>query len=160
MMHKLLLVFFVLALSVACAPTEKKKIATGMLDLVEEYPMEGSNTLTAVWTFNSDEVDADKIKSARVLGAKLICVHPETSDLFEEITLSLAASGADMQKVGVLNPVPNGQNTLNLGVADAQKHIAKLLQQKEITLVFDMNLSRDLEQELHLQAELEFEIEI
>jgi len=160
MMKNFLSLLTLLTLLVGCAPTEKKTIATGKIDLIEDFPMEGSNTLTAVWTYNANEVDLEKLKSAKLVSAKLFCVHPETIDALEEITLSLAASGADMQKVGVLNPVPRGVSSLSIGVADEQKHIVKLLQQKELTLVFDVNLNRDLEQELHLEVELEFEVEL
>jgi uncharacterized iron-regulated protein len=157
----LILVVCVPFLMYSCGgETETKVITTSTISLVEDYPMEGANTLTSVWSVNLDGIDAGKVKSARVTSIRFEMVDPEDSNALEEITVLLAASGADMQKVAVLNPVPQNTNTFQPNIAASQKNLAALLQQAELTLVADINLKEDLDGELALNAVITFEIEV
>jgi hypothetical protein len=80
------------------------------------------------------------------------------SSLISEITLHLAAEKADMQKVGVLNPVPEGQTGLVLQTAQEQKKIADFLRQPTMTFVADINVKKDTMPDLHLKGIFEFQI--
>lgn len=154
----LVLVFPLLIMS--CGKTETKTIVSSEIELLEEYPMEGANTVTGIWKVNLGELDASKIKKARLTAIRFSTIEPASSDGMEEITVQLAASGAAMQKVAVLNPVPQGVSELSPGVASGQANLAELLKQGEITLVADINLAADLDAELRLQAIMEFEVEV
>jgi hypothetical protein len=155
----LLALFLPLAI-MSCGTTETRTITSAEIDLLEEYPMEGANTVTGIWTMDLGDVDASRIKSARLTNIRFTTVSPQNSDAMEEVTVQLAAPGAAMQKVAVLNPVPQGVSQFNPNVAGDQANLAPLLNQKEITMVADVNLKRDLEGELLLKAVMEFEIEV
>lgn len=161
-MRKLFIYSAAIALSglIACGKTEVITIESQAVSLLEEYPMEGANTVTGVWSVDLGDVDASKIKKGKLVSVRFEMESPETTDGLEEVTVQLAASGASMQKVAVLNPVPAGQQTMAPTVADSQANLADLLKQKEITIVADINLKEDIEGELALNAVLTFEIEV
>lgn len=153
----------IIAMSVfmfSCSKSETKTLKSNTISLLEEYPYEGANTLTGNWKIDFGTIDVTKIKSARVKSVTLEMVNPKTSKELEEITVLLAASGASMQKIGVLNPVPNDETLLTPVIAENQKEIAELLKQGEITLVTDINIKEDMENELSINAVLEFDIEV
>jgi len=138
---------------------EKLSLETGKVVLVASGPLyEGSNTATAEWTPVRESVEGKKITSARVSKIRLTGTGLY-ADLFSDITFSLAATGADMCRVGVLNPVAVGDSTWELQVAEEQKNIEDFFKGKPITLVADVNLKRDLEADLNLTAEVVFETE-
>ncbi len=158
-----LLPFVALLLPLAmfsCGSTETRTITSEEIELLEEYPMEGANTVTGVWTVNLGDIDASRIKNARLTNIHFTTVSPGNSDAMAEMTVQLAASGAAMQKVAVLNPVPQGATKISPQVAGEQANLAPLLNQREVTLVADINLKRDLEGELLLKAIMEFEVEV
>ncbi len=64
-------------------------------------------------------------------------------DWAEEMTLQVAADAVDMQQFAVLNPVPDGASTLELQVAQ-EAELTPYLQQPEMYLVLDANLSEDM----------------
>lgn len=144
----------------SCGKTETQIISSSEIELIEEYPMEGANTVTGIWNIDLGDIDADKIKKARLSSITFTTISPETSDGIQEMTIQLAASGASMQKVAVLNPVPQNATELTPSVAANQENIADLIRQKEITLVADVNLAEELEGELLLKAVMNFEIEV
>jgi hypothetical protein len=82
------------------------------------------------------------------------------SSLLSEITLQLAADQVDMQKVGVLNPVPEGQTKLTLNIAKEQEKIGKILQQADMTFVADVNIKKDTANSLPIKGIFEFKITI
>jgi hypothetical protein len=135
---------------------EQLSLETGKVVLVASGPLfEGSNTATAEWTPARESVEGKKITSARVSKIRLTGTGLY-ADLFSDITFSLAASGADMRRVGVLNPVAVGDSTWELQVAEEQKNIEDFFEGKPITLVADVNLNRDLDADLNLIAEVVF----
>jgi len=144
----------------SCGTTEMKTLTSSEIELKEEYPMEGANTVTGIWTIDLGDIDAAKIKKVRLTSITFTTISPETSSEIQEMTIQLAAPGADMQKVAVLNPVPQDVNVLSPSVADEQANLADLIRQKEITLVADINLAKELEAELILKAVMSFEIEL
>lgn len=158
-----ILPFLVLLLPLAmasCAKTETKTLSTTQIELLEEYPMEGANTVTGIWKVNLGDIDASKIEEVRLTNIRFTTVSPATTDAIEGVTVQLAASGAAMQKVAVMNPVSPGVSTFSPGVAGEQENLAPLLNQKEVTLVADVNLKKELEGALQLKATMEFEIKV
>jgi hypothetical protein len=73
-----------------------------------------------------------------------------------EITLQLAADAADMQKVAVLNPVPEGKKSFDLQVAQAQENVEKVLKQNKMTFVADFNAKKEMESDLVLKGKFDF----
>lgn len=138
---------------------EKSNIDTGKVVLVASGPLyEGPNTATAEWIPAKESVEGKEITSARVSKIRLTGTGLH-ADLFSDITFSLTAPGADMQRVGVLNPVVVGDSIWELQVAEEQKNIEDFFTGKPITLVADVNLKVDLEADLNLTAEVVFETE-
>lgn len=144
----------------SCGKTETHIITASGISLIEEFPFEGSNTLTGDWNFDFGTIDVSKVKNARVKRVKMSMVEPETTNGIEEVTIQLAASGASMQKVAVLNPVSQGEQHMTPSVAEKQKDILNLLKQGKITFVADINIREDMDVPLSLVAELEFELEV
>ncbi len=144
----------------SCDSTEMKTIRTASVEMTEEYPMEGSNTLTGIWQVDLDGITIDRVKSAKVTSIKVKMREPAKSDLLEEIIMQLAAKDTDMQRVGVLNPVPPNQSAIDFSIASKQNNLIDLLKQSEITFVADVNLQEDLPGELSIVAEIEFELEV
>jgi hypothetical protein len=128
--------------------------------MIEEYPMEGSNTLTGIWKVDLNGINIEDIKSAKVTAITLKMQEPSTSDLLAEITMQLAATGSDMQRVGILNPVPVEKKELYFTIAAEQENLLDLLMQEEITFVADVNLQEDLVAALSVTTEIEIELEV
>jgi hypothetical protein len=155
----LLLLLLSAALLSCTGGGEKLSFETGKLVLVATGPLyEGSNTATAKWTPAKESVEGKEITSARVSKIRIMGTGLY-ADLFSDITFSLAAPGADMRRVGVLNPVAVGDSTWELRIAEEQKDIEDFFKGNPITLVADVNLKRDLEADLNLTAEVVFETE-
>lgn len=154
--------FGLLVTLASCAGTgENRKLETGKVVMTLSGPLyEGSNTATVEWTpaLKMMGVQGKNCTSARVESI-VLRGNAEQADLFSDITFSLAAPGADMQRVGVLNPVQTGDTVWTLQVAGEQDQIEAFLQGKPITLVADLNLKRDREADMSLTAELVFEAE-
>jgi hypothetical protein len=144
----------------SCGTTETRTIRSTEIELLEEYPMEGANTVTGVWVLDLGDIDASRIKSARLVNISFTTASPANTNDMEEMTVQLAAPGAAMQKVAVINPIPQGTSTFTANVAGDQANLAPLLNQREVTLVSDINLKRDLEGELLLKAVMEFEVQV
>jgi hypothetical protein len=98
------------------------------------------------------------VREAKLVKASLILPDSMNSTLISEITLHLAAEKADMQKVGVLNPVPEGQTGLVLQTAQEQKNIADFLRQTSMAFVVDINVKKDTPSDLHLKGIFDFQI--
>jgi hypothetical protein len=152
--------FVLFCLVASCGTTEIKTIRTASVEMIEEYPMEGSNTLTGIWKVDLKGINVEDIKSAKVTAITLKMWEPSTSDLLAEITMQLAATGSDMQRVGILNPVPVEKKELDFTIAAEQENLVDLLKQSEITFVADVNLKADLVGALSVTTEIEIELEV
>ena len=149
----------------ACASSEVLPFTTEEVPMLASGPlMEGSNTAQGdyqpaleKWLQSKGAKMAD-VREAKLVKASLVLPDSMNSSLISEITLHLAAEKADMQKVGVLNPVPEGQTGLVLQTAQEQKKIADFLRQPTMTFVADINLKKDTIPDLHLKGIFEFQI--
>lgn len=165
-MKALLLLPFTCALILgACASSEVLSFTTGEVQLLASGPlMEGSNTAQGEYQpaleqwLQSKGASLADVREAKLVKASLVLPDSMNSSLMSEITLHLAAEKADMQKVGVLNPVPEGQTGLVLQTAQEQKNIADFLRQPSMTFVADINLKKDTLPDLHLKGMFEFQI--
>lgn len=80
--------------------------------------------------------------------------------MVNEITLQLAADDAPMQKVAVLNPVPQGVRAVALQAAQEQKGIDRFFKQNAMYIVADINLNADHDDNLELKDNFRFEITV
>jgi hypothetical protein len=76
----------------------------------------------------------------------------------ERLSLLFAGEKLDMQTLGVLNPVPADQTTLQVTVAEEQEQMEAWLKQPEFTVVLDCGLVNDSENDLELTVDLTFSI--
>lgn len=150
----------------SCAKTENLTYSTSDLVLTAEGPLyDGSNTATASWKINLAEMLGEgyttaDLAGARITGIRLTALNPESLDLVSDVTFLMAGSGVSMQKVGFLNPVPAGSHHIDLQVADEQKGLEGFFKLNEITLVADLNLTDELEDDLQLLAQLKLSFDV
>ncbi|WKV12584.1 hypothetical protein [Marivirga harenae] len=159
-MKKALILSSILVLLFSCSDTETKKISSIAVEMSEEYPMEGSNTLTGIWQVDLDGIDINNIRNAKVKAIRVEMEKPKKSDLLEGIIMQLAASGTDMQRVAVLNPVETNLSSFEMSIADEQENLVALLKQDEITFVADVNLKEEPSSGFSIKAQIEFEVEV
>jgi hypothetical protein len=156
-----------LLLMASCAKKEILTFSTTEVDLTASGPlMEGSNTAQGefqpaleAW-LKSKGANMTDVTDAKLVKASLSLPDSMNSSLISEITLHLASEQVDMQKVGVLNPVPEGQTALSLQVAQDQKEIAAFLRQPAMTFVADINVKKDTMPDMHLKGIFEFQITV
>jgi len=160
---------YVLLLLVAAAcggPTESVERQTDNLLLTAEGPLyDGSNTATYTWPVDLNALlgegyTAADIAKARITGIRITAVNPDNLSLINDITFQLAGSGVAMQKVGFLNPLPVDANTIELVLAEDQNKLEAFFSLKEITLVADLNLLEEFDDNLELHAQLTFNFDL
>jgi hypothetical protein len=166
---KALLSLFGLAalLLAACGKPQTLSFKTAAIPLSASGPLfEGANTAQGSFTpdiaafLKQNGLEDATLEKALLKQATIILPDSLNSDLLSEITLQLASDAVDMQKVGVLNPVPPGQLRLDVQVAQEQEKIEDLLQQPSVLLVADVNLKKDQESDWQAQAVLEFTLTV
>jgi hypothetical protein len=167
LMKNTLGLLFLLLVAAACGgPTESVERQTDNLPLTAEGPLyDGSNTATYTWPVDLNALlgegyTAADIAKARITGIKITAVNPDNLGMINDITFQLAGSGVAMQKVGFLNPLPAGANSVELVVADDQKGLEAFFGLNEITLVTDLNLTQEFEDNLELHAQLTFNFDL
>lgn len=156
-----------LLLLASCAKKEILSFSTTEVALTASGPLiEGSNTAQGefhpaleAW-LKSKGANMTDVTDAKLVKASLSLPDSMNSSLISEITLHLASEQVDMQKVGVLNPVPEGQTALSLQVAQDQKEIAAFLRQPAMTFVADINIKKDTMPDMHLKGIFEFQITV
>ncbi len=160
---------YVLLLLVAAAcggPTESVERQTENLLLTAEGPLyDGSNTATYTWPVDLNSLlgegyTAADITKARITSIRLTAVNPDNLGLINDITFQLAGSGVAMQKVGFLNPLPVDANTVELVLAEDQNKLEAFFALKEITLVADLNLMEEFDDNLEFHAQLTFNFDL
>jgi hypothetical protein len=144
----------------SCGETEIISLSSESIEMSEEYPMEGSNTVTGVWKVDLGSIEINEIKSAKVTAVTVEMLEPSGSDVMTGIIMQLAASGASMQRVGVLNPVPGNSKSVEMSIADEQENLVDLLKQDEITFVADVNLKSEPSNGFSIKTTIEFELEV
>lgn len=149
----------------ACGESTQLHYTTPVVQLTASGPLtEGANTAQGEFSPDLTAFLAAKgfsitdIEHAALKSAQLTLPDSLDSDLLTEVTLQLAADQVDMQKVGVLNPVPANQTRLAFQVAQEQEEIGALLKQPKILLVADINIRQDTSTDWSAGAVLEFQL--
>jgi hypothetical protein len=161
MLNRLLL-FVALVAAVACSKPQLVELETPEVTLTAEGPLfDGANTASGNWEIDlaQRQIDPQSIQSARVKSIVISCDSVADLSLLRDITFQITGEGVNMQRVAVLNPVPQGASSLELVVADEQEEIAALLKLPALTLVADVNFTGDRDENLVLKAKVVFEIE-
>ena len=155
-----------LLLLAGCAATETKEVTTEILVLTAEGPLyDGSNTATYSWqpdlaALLGEGYTAADIKSARITAVQFGAEDEAAQGLVSDVTFQLAGSGVAMQKVAFMNPMPSGQNLVALQVAEDQKGLGDFFKLDEITLVADVNLTGEWEDNLALGVQISIQFEL
>jgi hypothetical protein len=96
----------------------------------------------------------------KLASASLAIIESDYIDLMDQISLQLTTSNSGMQKVGLLNPVPLGKETIVLQMAAEQKGLAPMFKENKIVVVADINLLEDLEDDFVFDLTMNFEFEV
>lgn len=167
--YPLAISLLLLTAGISCGKVDTVEFKPAPVILTAEGPLfEGSNTAQGVLDgaeledFLRREGHADAaLRSARLVAVRISTSNDTlTLDDIDGITLQLAAPQVDMQNVAVLNPVPTGQNSVDLRVAAEQEQIASLIRQPALTFVADINLKKDIEADVKVICALVFELDV
>jgi hypothetical protein len=149
----------------ACTDVETHTFIIKDLKISAEGPLfEGSNTAIGNYEvdlsdfFSQHNFEAKNIRSARLNSATLSMSDTLLFDFIEEITLQIAGDKTDMQKLGVLNPVPEGKNTVELQIAEDQKKVESFFKEPMFMFVVDFNVKQDTFIDLNLIGNFEFNL--
>ncbi|MFN3529468.1 MAG: hypothetical protein ACK417_06060 [Bacteroidia bacterium] len=157
----------VLLLAMGCnTATQTIEVESPSLRLTAEGPLyDGSNTATAAWRINIAEWLGEDIVSTDIVSAKITSIrlksrNTENFDLLNDVSVQLAGPKVAMKKVGFLNPVPADLGILDLKLAEDQKGLAEFFGLREITLVADLDLKEEFDDDLQFDAQLKLTFEI
>lgn len=150
----------------ACGKNEPITFTIDSVQLKAEGPLfEGPNTAQcdikdALSAFVKEkELEMDKIQSVKLTGVTLTLPDSLNFDIYTNLTLQFASEKTDMFKAAVINPVPQGKNTLTLTVAQEQENLLDLLKQENFTVVADVNVAKDTSMNILMNANLNFTID-
>lgn len=159
--------FLLLAITYSCSvETEKHEITTPVLDLKAVGPLfEGSNTSTATWEFNLEdlfpEVEGDLIiEKAKITN---INIKPKSGTDYPKIgkmVMEMKSKYTSMTRIGLLETNIQTDKSYDLQVAKSQEEIDVAITDERITFVgdFDM-LQEDYYDDVIFDLQVTFEIE-
>jgi len=151
----------------ACGSKETVVLESGPITLTAAGPLfEGSNTAQGEWKpdlegfLKSHGARLDQLSSARVTAAALSSstVGPMTG--IRSVTMMLASDTLDMIQIAVLNPLPADTASTALTTATEQAGLEKHLKQAVVTVVADLDLDADSEQDRQLIGTLTIELQL
>jgi hypothetical protein len=151
----------------SCGTTSEYTLVINDVSMTAEGPLfEGVNTATGSWTvdisefLNEHNASLDDIKSARLLNAALVMEDSINFDILSEVTFLMAGDNTEMRKVALLNPVPFGQTSIALSIAEEQKQVAAFFKESAITFVADVNIIQDTFIDLKMKGNFTFELSL
>jgi len=156
----------VLALA-ACGSKETLRFESGPITLSAEGPLfEGANTAQGNWETGLAEflkengATLDQLKHARVVEATLAADSANGLNGIRSVSVMMATDAADMVQVAVLNPLPADAQTVTLSTAAEQKGLADHLRQNTITVVADLDLTADSDDDRHVTGSFTIELQL
>lgn len=150
-----------------CAPAEleNQTLSLNDIEVLASGPLfMGSNTAQGSCRPQLEDwmkekgLQPSQIRDVRLESATVQLPDTGLAVPLESISLLFAADELDMQTLGVLNPVPENQNPVQINVAEVQKTMIGWLEQEEFTAVLDCGLGEDLMDDLRLTLDLEFSL--
>ncbi|MCI5058522.1 MAG: hypothetical protein MRY83_20595 [Flavobacteriales bacterium] len=165
----ILVLFFnvVLVTFESCSSKVMKKATIDLSSMTMDGPLfEGPNVAQGVYKVNLSELvkDIPNLKPEQIAEARFSKIKLTNADgafdLFTDITMQVASSNYDMQKLAYLNPVPESSKDLELQIVAEQEDIEKFFKENEFTIVADINLKQDTMASLNFGAMLEVDLVI
>lgn len=152
---------------ISCSKTEKITLAIQDHEMVLEAPLfEGVNTVTSILSdqinqkLNDLGIDPNRIKNARLTKAIVTLPEPEGQFSITEMVFSVAGNEMDMQRLAVKNPINSGETVISMDVAEGQKRLEQFFRDSGSTVVIDLNISNDLEEDISVKLSMEFDLEV
>ena len=162
----LLPVLLILCIFTACTPDRSVVLESGPITLTAAGPLfEGANTAQGDWKpdlegfLKSHGASMKQLRSARVTAATVSASGDGRLTGIRSVTVMLASDVQDMIQVAVLNPVPATVSAA-LTTATEQDGLEKHLQQAVVTVVADLDLDADSEQDRQLIGTLTIELQL
>ena len=160
--------YFLLAIFlVSCGQVETYTFSTGDVEITATGPLfEGANTATGDYTIDlsvfleEHGAEIGDISEAKLKSAQLTILDSLNFNFVDGISLLIAGDVADMQNVGVLNPVPDDQTQVNVQVAEEQSNIDAFFKESMMTYVIDFNITQDTFIDIRMIGNFEFDISL
>ncbi len=117
------------------------------IQITKEGVDQGPNTIQAELTlpldsvFKANKADRNKIKHITIEEFKFTMPDGMNFDNFESFTVNFYSEKNDMTKLGVINPIPDGQTSISATVTD-KVNLSKYFSEPNIMLVIDANCTR------------------
>jgi hypothetical protein len=160
-MKRILNSFFGLGLCLAstaflssCGSTESIENKSISVEVIASGPLfEGSNTATGTYEVNLSELtgipdfDVSNLKNVTIESAALKTSSDLITAGISQIGLSLTSKNADMQQVAFANEEQIIGNQATFKLATELKDLAKYFQDDKLTIVTDMILQDDVEED-------------
>jgi hypothetical protein len=150
-----------------CGEPETLVFESGPIPLTATAPLfEGSNTAQAAWSpgleafLQQHGAVPDDVRSARVVAAHLSGDSLAGLQGIRSASLMVASDARAMQQLAVLNPLPAGQQQVDLTIATDQQGLAGHLRQSTVTLLTDLDLSADSDSDRHVIGSLAIELQL
>lgn len=165
--------FFALCIScvwllAACAPaTEKADLQLNDLSLTFDAPLfEGPNTASVgissalAEALQTRQLSLEKVEDAQLRSIRVsLPALPEGVEL-SSITLSFSGDKVEMRTFGSKNPVPQNESSFELDIAEKQKKMSDFLKDPGLTLVLDIGLKGDTEEDIQAKVDLIFDLDV
>lgn len=156
------IVFLLTLFMVSCSvETESHLVETPVLKLKAAGPMfEGSNTATASWEFDlnellSDEFPNEDFKDARIHEIKIMTPQDEDFPKMNKMVMEMKSKYTSMNRIGLLEENIQHNRSYSFKVADQQEEVLKALKDEKITFVGDFDL---LEEEFY--DDISFDLQV
>jgi len=161
-MKKLLSIALVIAALSSCKDASKKTYSIQDVAIMAEGPLfDGPNTMQAMHTINLNDIEGgllpEHIKSVKLTKAEVSTDDSVAFNNIRNFVLQFTAADAQMQKAGVLNPVPKNTASVQISPA-AEAELKDNFQQSKMYIVLDADLEGDRDENLIYTGNFEFEI--
>ena len=150
----------------SCGKKENVSYSLNNLDIKASGPLfSGANVAQVVHKVDLSKIEKNGgIQPKNIVGAKLtkaeIYNYSGESISMDDVTISIVSENVEMKKIAFLNPVPKNSNNTALVIAQEQDDIEEYFQEKEFTIVADINIAEDLMDDYVFNGNFEFELTI
>jgi hypothetical protein len=103
-------------------------------------------------------ITVDQLKSAKLTQFSLRVSDSLNFDKMSSIKMQMVSEQTDMIEAASANSIEKGKLSINFAVSNAENDYLELLKQNMFTLVVDANMKEDIDNDIAMLANLEFEI--
>ncbi len=125
---------------------------------------EGSNTAQCEFKsplkafLKEKGIDVEQLESASVSACQLSVADSTNLNVYSSVSVQLTSEKEGMQNVGIMNPVPENVNQIQIKTAEQQENILELLKQDQLFVVADANIKQDTAMNIELKCKMIFKI--